>query len=201
MMLSKHANSKSIMQESVTILQLELTHESLDQGRFTSTVRSDESNSGFQVDVNVNTSQDRVVRSIPYICFIKTAKRRRDLLWIREHEDASWILDNFSDDINSLDSLDSRLYKRGSLCVVSELIDELLDMIDLVHLFITSSLFILVFLSLGLSELLEVTPVVCQLLRLEMNNFIDGGVKEVTCMRYYDNSCLVEFLDVVLEPD
>lgn len=201
MMLSKHANSKSIMQESVTILQLELTHESLDQGRFTSTVRSDESNSGFQVNVNVNTSQDRVVRSIPYICFIKTAKRRRDLLWIREHEDASWILDNFSDDINSLDSLDSRLYKRGSLCVVSELIDELLDMIDLVHLFITSSLFILVFLSLGLSELLEVTPVVSQLLRLEMNNFIDSGVKEVTCMRYYDNSCLVEFLDVVLEPD
>ena len=157
MMLSKHANSKSIMQESVTILQLELTHESLNQGRFTSTVRSDESNSSFQIDVNINTSQDRVVRSIPYICFIKTAKRRRDLLRIREHKDASWILDNFSDDINSLDSLDSRLYKRGSLCVVSELIDELLDMIDLVHLFITSSLFILVFLSLRLFKLLEIT--------------------------------------------
>ena len=66
--------------------------------------------------------------------------------------------------------------KGSTFSVVSELVNKLLDVTNLV--FLTSLSFYGVFVLLGFSllELLEVTFVVGQLLALEMNNFFASSV-------------------------
>jgi hypothetical protein len=68
------------------------------------------------------------------------------------------------------------LDKGSTFSVVSELVNKLLDVTNLV--FLTSLSFYGVFVLLGFSlfELLEVTFVVGQLLALEMNNFFASSV-------------------------
>ena len=107
-------------------------------------------------------------------------------------------MNDLSDDIDALNSLNSRLHQSGTLCIVPELIDELLDMANLVELAFTSSLCIFVLLSLCLLELLEVTLVVGNFLCLEVHNFLDSRIQEVTCVRNYDHSRIIKLLNIIL---
>ena len=107
MMLCKHADSQTIMQEAITILELKLAHQSFDQGRFTGTIRSDQGNSCIQINVDVNAIQYSIPCSIADSGLIQATKRRRNLLRIREHKDTGRVLNNLSDDIDTLNSLDS----------------------------------------------------------------------------------------------
>jgi len=110
-------------------------------------------------------------------------------------------LDDISDHVDSFNSLDTRLYKGGSFGVGSELVDKLLDAGDLVELAFTGLDGVLVFFALGLLELIEITSVVGELLSLEVDNLVTGGVQEVTRMGNDDDRGLVQLLDVELEPD
>ena len=107
-------------------------------------------------------------------------------------------MDNFCDHIDSLNGLDSRLDQSGAFGIVAELVNEFLDVSDFIHLTLAGTLRIAVLLGLGRLELLEVTTVVGEALRLEVHDLIDCSVEEVTGVRH-DNDCGVyQLLNVVL---
>lgn len=54
---------------------------------------------------------------------------------------------------------------------------------------------------LNLHESVEVTFIISQFQILELDDFIDGGVQEISSMRNNNNSGLKKVLDVLLEPD
>ena len=200
-MLREHANSQTVMKEAISVLELKLAHKGLDQGGLAGTVRSNEGDTRIQVNVDVDTGKDGVTSNPTDVGFIKATERWGDLLGVGENEDAGRVTDDLSHDIDTLDCLDSRLHKGGTLRIESELVNELLDVTDLFHLSGTGCGIVLVFDRLNALELLEVTLVIGELLALEMNDFVDTGVEEVTGMRHDNNSCICQLLDVVLEPN
>lgn len=109
-------------------------------------------------------------------------------------------MDDLIHQFDSIDGLDSRLHKSGSLGVESELVNELLEVLDLSLLALSLSLLLLDLFSFGLFKLIEVTFVVVELLALELDDLVYDLVEEVSGMRNDDDSD-VEVLDVVLEPD
>jgi len=201
MMLGKHANSQTIVEEAVAILKLELAHERLDQRGLTGTVRAYERDTRVQVDIDVDSGEDGVIRYPANVGLVKSAKWRGELLRVREHEDAGRVSNNLRHNIDSLDRLDSRLDESGTLRIIAELVNELLDVTDLFELSLTGSRSVLVLCTLGALELLEISLVVGQLLILEVHDFVDAGVEEVTSVGH-DNHCSVhQLLDVVFKPD
>ena len=89
----------------------------------------------------------------------------------------------------------------GTLRIVAEFVNELLDVADLIELAFTSLGSILVLLSFGSLKHLEIAAIVGKFLCLEVDNLLNCGVKEVTSVRDDDDSCLIELLDVAFEPD
>lgn len=131
-MLRKDTNAKSIVSHMVPVLQLQITYQSLNQSRFSCSVRADKSNPSAQVHIDIHTGQDWVAFFVADDSFVETAKGRRNLLRIWEHKHAGGVIDNVCDHINSLDGLNARLNKSCSLRIVSELVNELLNVRDLV---------------------------------------------------------------------
>ena len=107
MMLGKHANSQTVMEEAISILELKLAHEGLDQGGLTGTIGSNEGDTRVQVNVDVDAGEHGVTSDPTDVGLIETTKRGGDLLWVREHEYTCGITDALGDDIDTLDCLDS----------------------------------------------------------------------------------------------
>lgn len=106
-MLREHANSQTVMKEAISVLELKLAHKGLDQGGLAGTVRSNESDTRLQVDVDVDLGEHGVARDPTDVGLIKAHKRGRKLLWVGEIEDAFRVTGDLSNDINTLDCLDS----------------------------------------------------------------------------------------------
>ena len=58
MMLSKHADSETVVQEAIAVLKLELAHQGLHESRLTGSIGSDEGDTRVQVDVDIDSSED-----------------------------------------------------------------------------------------------------------------------------------------------
>lgn len=106
-MLGKHADSETVMNEAITIRDVKLAHKGLDQGGLAGTVRSNESDTRLQVNIDVDLGEHGVARDPTDVGLIKAHKRGRKLLWVGEIEDAFRVTGDLSNDINTLDCLDS----------------------------------------------------------------------------------------------
>jgi len=200
MMLREHAHSESVVDEAITIIQLQLSAQSLDKGRLTGTVRSDQRDSRIQINVDVDLVEDGLSLIVTDVSLIKSHEWWRDLFGIREHKHDGGIRNNISNQVDPLDSLDSRLDKCSSLGVVSELVNELLNTSNLVVLVSFGSFLVPQLFVLGLLELFEVTLVVGQLRLLEVDDLLNSCVQEVTRMGN-DDDAAVQLLNVVFEPN
>ena len=107
----------------------------------------------------------------------------RDWLWVREHEDTGRVINDVFNDIHSVDGLDPTLDHASSLGICSELVDELLDVLDLFVLRLLLLLLELILLTFNLFEVVEVTLVVGKLLVEEVDDFVNCLIKEVSCVR------------------
>lgn len=200
-MLREDTNAKPIMNEAISVNKIKLTGQGLDERGLACTIGTDKSNPSLKVDVNVNAIENDRLIIVTEMCLVQSAQRWGNLLRIWEHEDTGWVLDDIGNDIDSLNCLDTRLDQGGTLGVVTELVDELLDMADFVHLAFTGLLGVLVFLGFGLFELREISFVVIELLALEVDDLIASGVEEVTGVRHDNNCSLSQLLNVVFEPN
>lgn len=61
MVLREETDSQSIVDKPVSIKRLEFSRHGFDQGGLSATIGSDETNSGFQVNIDVDTTQDWVI--------------------------------------------------------------------------------------------------------------------------------------------
>jgi hypothetical protein len=116
-----------------------------------------------------------------------------------EDKDTRRILNDFLYELHFVDGLDTRLHETGSFGVESELVDELLHVIEF-HL-LTVELFSLSF-SVFNSDFFKsviVSLVVIKLLLIEMNDFITGDVQELSSVGD-DNDSVFAVSDVVFEP-
>lgn len=199
-MLSKYTDSQLVVDESISVEVINLSDQSLNKSRLTSTVRSNKCNSRFHVNIDVDLFQKRDFFGPADRRLIKPHDWRRDFLRIRKHEDNSRILDDIINQVDPVDGFDSRLNKRRSLGIESELIDELLVVCDfgLLRLSLTFLLFVLFF--FGLLVLVEVSLEVVQFLLGKLDDFVDNLVKEVTSMGN-DQDCDVELRNILLKPN
>lgn len=200
MMLREHTNTQLAVNKTITIEVLDLTDQRLDEGRLTGTVGTNERDTRLHVNVDVDLGEQVHALLPTNLGLIESHDRRRDLLGVREHENARGVLHDFLNEVNTVDSLDTRLHERGTLGVVTELVDELLEMLNLSFLRLALPRLLLDLLSLRLLILIKVTLEVMQLLGRELNDLIDDHVEEVTSVRNNDDSD-VELTDVLLKPN
>jgi hypothetical protein len=199
-MLSENTDSGTQVKFAFSILNAEFAAKSLNKGRFTRTIRSNQSNSRIEVHVDVDFRKDGWTAFVTNRGFVQLHHIHSDVVGVREVEPAFRVLQNLISDVHLLDELDARLNHGGALVVSSELVDELLDVSNLVELSLALFSLVLILLCLSFLKLGEVTTVVSQLLVLEVDDLITDRVEEITGVRH-DNDCDVEGLDVVLEPD
>jgi len=130
-MLSEHADPELAMNEPISRKVFDGANERLDERGLTHTVGSNQSDSRLHVNVDVYFSKQLCILIPANRALVESHNWRRNLLRIWEHEDASRIFHDLLDQFDSIDSLNSRLYERGPLGIVSELVNELLEMRDL----------------------------------------------------------------------
>lgn len=148
----------------------------LEEGGFTSSIGSNQGDSSLLVDVHVDSVDNNSVGIVSDDSLVESKHRWRKLLWIGEDEHASGIMNDILNDIHSLDALDSGLDQGCSCCTVSELVDELLDVLDLVLLGISLSSLELKLLVSDFLEIVKVTFVIEELLVKEVNHFVHGSI-------------------------
>jgi len=158
--LGKQADPQPVVDATVSVEQLQFLRQGIDQSGLSGTVRTDERYPRVQVYVDVDLRENRLALSVPDRRLVQPTERRRELLGVREHEDTGGVLDDLCYHVYPLDRLDPRLDKRGPLCVVAELVDELLDVGDLVQLTLSRFRRVFVLVPLGFLELREVSSVV-----------------------------------------
>ena len=133
-MLGENSDSQSVVDKPVSVLDLEISNERLNKGGFTTTVRSNQRDSRVEVNVDVDLGEDGDAFLVADVGLVETTEGWRDFLGVREHEDHRRILHNFGGDVDPTNSLDPGLHKGRSLGIATELVNELLDVVDLVHL-------------------------------------------------------------------
>jgi hypothetical protein len=175
-MLSENTNAKTVVNETVTITNLEFSTKGLHEGGLTSTVGTDKRNTSVQVNVDVHLLQNVMRRIVTNVGLIEAHKWGRNLFRVGEHENDVRVLNDISDQINLLDGLDTRLDKSSTLGVESELVNELLDVGNLVCLSGLGRFLILCPVILCFLESIEITLVVGEFHSLEVDDFITGRV-------------------------
>jgi len=60
MMLREQTNSQPIVDETISVNQVQITSQRFDKSRLSSTIWSNQGNPGLKVDVNVNSSEDDI---------------------------------------------------------------------------------------------------------------------------------------------
>lgn len=122
------------MDKPVSVLDLEFPAERLNESRFTATIGSNQRDSRVQVNVDVDLAKDRDSFLVADVGLVEAAEGWRDFLGVGEHEDHGRILHNLGSHVYPPDGLNPRLDERSTLRIASELVNELLDVTDLVHL-------------------------------------------------------------------
>lgn len=199
-MLGEDTNSELSVNESVTIQVFNLTNESFDKCWFSNTIWTDQSDSSLHINIDVNFPEKRHVFGPSNLTLIESQDRWGDFLWIWEHEDTSRVLHDLIYKLNPIDSFNSRLDQCSSLGIVSELINEFLEVSNLCLLWLPFTSLLLDLLSLRLFELVKVTFVVVKFLALKLDNLVNNLVQEITGMGNDDDSD-VEVSHILLEPD
>ena len=81
------------------------------------------------------------------------------------------------------------LYARRTICIVTEPINELLDVTTMRHLSVKLTTLCLQLLGAGFDEILVVTAIGVDALRVEIENVGRHGVEEVTIVRDDEEGC------------
>lgn len=199
-MLSKNTNSKFSMDEAIAIENWDLIDHCLYKGRFSSSVWSNQSNSGLHINIYIDFCQQRNILRPTASGFIESQDWRRNLFRVREHKDARRIIYDLVNKLNTIDSLDSRLSLCGSLGVVSEFVDKLLHVGDLCFLTLSHPSLLFRLLILRFFELIEITSVISELLTLEIDNFINDLIEKIPGMRY-DQDSDIKIFNILFKPN
>lgn len=134
MVLREHSNSESVVNEAVTLKHLQFSLHCFQQSGLSSSVWPYKSDSRFLIDVQVDSVDDDFFSLVSNASFIKSEHWWRKLFRVREYEDTAGIMDDLLYYVHPLNALDPRLDESSPCSTVSELINELLDVGDLVLL-------------------------------------------------------------------
>lgn len=171
-MLREETDSESTVQSSVSITNVELSAESFNKSRFSSTIWSNQSNSRFKVHIYVYFAEDDLASWIADFGFVQSHKVGPNVLGVRKFKCTVWVHQYFSCYVYFLNSFDSTLNQSGTFCVGPELVYELLNVGNFVKLALTLLHLIFISFRFCLFKLIEVSPVVSQFSALEVDDFV-----------------------------
>ena len=197
--LRKHGDPETLVSVLVSLVELELADEELEERGLTHSVRSDDAEPGLAVYAEVDVSEDDVLLGVPEGAVLDLQQGWPELFRSREDEHAGGVLHDLVDQLQLVDGLDSALHHRGSLGVVPELIDEGLHVRDGVLLGIELLHLELQLFGARLLEAVVVTLVVGEFLVLEVDDFLAADVQELSGVRD-DHYRLFTVDDIVFEP-
>lgn len=162
-MLGKSSNSCSRTIEWLTLEQLELTHQNIDQSRFTSTIRTSNSNSRIHIHTKLDILIQNFIRRVTKHTIFDFQDGGRNIFGFRESEMNTLFHMNFFNDFHLFKFFHSALSHRSTTIVSSKFSHNSFIFSDFILLFLIffhllfdifiSGFFKLVIISLVIMEL------------------------------------------------
>ena len=203
MVLVEDTNLNFAIYNSVAVEDVQFSYKGVQKSRFSCTIGAYEGNFGIHINFQIDLANNDILPIITDFT-ISDSKNWPVELWRSwEFEYIVWFFKGlfFHSLLDLLDHLNSGLSKSSSLGIGTESSDEILMMGNFVELRLSQSLSLKGLFFLNLHESVEVTFIISQFQILELDDFIDGGVQEISSMGNNYNSGIIKVLDVLLEPD
>lgn len=197
--LGEHGNSETLISVLVSLMEFEFCNKQFQEGGFSDSVCSDDAESGFAIDAEIDISEDDIILGVTEGSVLDLEEGWSEFFWGREDENAGGVFDDLVDQFQLIDSLDSALDHGGSFGVVPEFIDEGLHVRDGVVLGLELLTLELEFFGTGFFEGVVVTLIVGKLLVVEMDDLLATNIQEFSGVRNYHDS-LFTINNIILEP-